>query len=207
MATWQYMAPYQSTEGAVWMSGIPCTIGIMCVLYRGHFGWHCPFDVQTLHYKYITARKYKMQHWHLIHMTQVAYRWSDPGFHWSQTVLLLYHIHTLQLQNRTKLFCNCERTYYYFQYTCFTFLLGVYQLTYMYVQTYRCITLMFYPIYQIYSEWVQWNLSIKDTLNKGHFSNEDNVCSPNHRAVHKSTSELGTPLYIGQTAGSKWCLL
>ena len=30
------------------MSGIPCTIGTMCVQYRGHFGWHCPFDVQTL---------------------------------------------------------------------------------------------------------------------------------------------------------------
>ena len=27
---------------------------------------------------------------------------------------------------------------------------------------------------------LQWNLSIKDTLNKGHLSNEDTVCSPNH---------------------------
>ena len=27
---------------------------------------------------------------------------------------------------------------------------------------------------------VQWNLSIKDTLNKGHLSNEDTICSPNH---------------------------
>ena len=27
---------------------------------------------------------------------------------------------------------------------------------------------------------VQWNLSRKDTLNKGHLSNEDTVCSPNH---------------------------
>ena len=27
---------------------------------------------------------------------------------------------------------------------------------------------------------VQWNLSIKDTLDKGHLSNEDTVCSPNH---------------------------
>ena len=26
----------------------------------------------------------------------------------------------------------------------------------------------------------QWSLSIKDTLNKGHLSNEDTVCSPNH---------------------------
>ena len=26
----------------------------------------------------------------------------------------------------------------------------------------------------------QWNLSIKDTLNKEHLSNEDTVCSPNH---------------------------
>ena len=27
---------------------------------------------------------------------------------------------------------------------------------------------------------VQWNLSMKDALNEGHFSNEDTVCSPNH---------------------------
>ena len=27
---------------------------------------------------------------------------------------------------------------------------------------------------------IQWNLSIKDTLNKGHLSNEDTACSPNH---------------------------
>ena len=27
---------------------------------------------------------------------------------------------------------------------------------------------------------VQWSLSIKDTLNKEHLSNEDTVCSPNH---------------------------
>ena len=27
---------------------------------------------------------------------------------------------------------------------------------------------------------LQWNLSIKDTLNKGHLSNEDTVCCPNH---------------------------
>ena len=27
---------------------------------------------------------------------------------------------------------------------------------------------------------IQWNLSIKDTLNKGHLSNEDTVCSANH---------------------------
>ena len=27
---------------------------------------------------------------------------------------------------------------------------------------------------------IQWNLSIKGTLNKGHFSNDDTVCSPNH---------------------------
>ena len=30
---------------------------------------------------------------------------------------------------------------------------------------------------------------------------------PLHRAVHKSTSELGTPLYTGQPAGSQWCPL
>ncbi len=27
---------------------------------------------------------------------------------------------------------------------------------------------------------VQWNLSIKGTLNKGHLSSEDTVCRPNH---------------------------
>ena len=27
---------------------------------------------------------------------------------------------------------------------------------------------------------IQWNLSVKDTLNKGNFSNEDTICSPNH---------------------------
>ena len=36
---------------------------------------------------------------------------------------------------------------------------------------------------------LQWNLSVKDTLNKGHLSNEDTVCSPNH-------IELCTSLYI-----------
>ena len=27
---------------------------------------------------------------------------------------------------------------------------------------------------------MQWSLSMKDTLNKGHLSYEDTVCSPNH---------------------------
>ncbi len=27
---------------------------------------------------------------------------------------------------------------------------------------------------------IQWNLSIKDTLNMGHLSKEDTVCSPNN---------------------------
>ena len=52
---------------------------------------------------------------------------------------------------------------------------------------------------------LQWNLSVKDTLNEGHLSNEDTVCSPNHRVAYKSASELGTPLYTGQPAGSQWC--
>ena len=50
---------------------------------------------------------------------------------------------------------------------------------------------------------IQWNFSIKTTLNKGHLSNEDTVCSPT-RVVCKSTSELGTVLYTGQPAGSQW---
>ena len=36
---------------------------------------------------------------------------------------------------------------------------------------------------------IQWNLSIKDTLNKGHLSNEDTVCSP-IQSCDKSISEL-----------------
>ena len=27
---------------------------------------------------------------------------------------------------------------------------------------------------------LQWKLSIKDTLNRGHLANEDTVCCPNH---------------------------
>ena len=51
---------------------------------------------------------------------------------------------------------------------------------------------------------------MKDTPNKGHLSIEDTVCCPNqHRVVYNSTSdsELGTPLYTGQPAGSQWCPL
>ena len=36
---------------------------------------------------------------------------------------------------------------------------------------------------------LQWNLSVKDPLHKGHLSNEDTVCSPNH-------IDLCTSLYI-----------
>ena len=31
--------------------------------------------------------------------------------------------------------------------------------------------------------YVQWNLPTKETLNKGHLSSEDSVCSPNHIEV------------------------
>ena len=38
-----------------------------------------------------------------------------------------------------------------------------------------------YAMYSMYcSIYVEWNLSIKDTLNRGHLSNEDTVCCPNH---------------------------
>ena len=48
-------------------------------------------------------------------------------------------------------------------------------------RTCRCRTLIFYLIYVPYVPYVggvQWNLSIY--MNKGHLSNEDTVCSPNH---------------------------
>ena len=73
---------------------------------------------------------------------------------------------------------------------------------------------------------IQWNLSIKDTLNKGHLSNEDTVHSPNHIELCTNLplnlgqlsiqdSQLGpngvlykeVPLYTGQPAGSQWCPL
>ena len=43
----------------------------------------------------------------------------------------------------------------------------------------------------------QWNLSIKDTLNKGHLSNEDTVCCPNYIELYTNlrSSELEAPLY------------
>ena len=54
---------------------------------------------------------------------------------------------------------------------------------------------------------IQKNLSIKDNLNKGHLSIEDTPCCQPLTAVYKSTSELGTPHYTGQPAGSQWCPL
>ena len=72
---------------------------------------------------------------------------------------------------------------------------------------------------------VQWNLSLKGTLNK-HLFNEDVLCSPNHIELctnlplneghrSKQDSQLGpngvryreVPLYTGQPAGSQWCPL
>ena len=40
-------------------------------------------------------------------------------------------------------------------------------------------------------------ITYSDTLSEGHLSNEDTAVQT-HRAVYKSTSELGTPLYTGQ---------
>ena len=49
---------------------------------------------------------------------------------------------------------------------------------------------------------VQLNLSILDTLNIRHLSNEDTcVQSKPHRAVYKSASVLETPFYTGQPTG------
>ena len=67
---------------------------------------------------------------------------------------------------------------------------------------------------------LQWNLSIKDTMNKGHLSNEGTVCCPNHVelctnlplntghcSIQDSQLSLNNvlyrevPLYTGQSAG------
>ena len=50
----------------------------------------------------------------------------------------------------------------------------------------------------LYSVSIQWNLSIKDTLNKEHLSNEDTACSPNY-------IDLCTNLLNYRTAS--WCSL
>ena len=73
---------------------------------------------------------------------------------------------------------------------------------------------------------IHWNLFIKDTLNKGHLSTEDSVCSSNrielctnlplnlqHLSIQDSQLGLNgvhyreVPLYTGQPAGSQWCPL
>ena len=84
-----------------------------------------------------------------------------------------------------------------------------FQMTVMYAKYSNLAKVLCYTIIINISNVIQWNLSIKDTVNKGHLSNEDTVCNPNHiyRAVYKSNSELGTPLYTGQPAGSQWCPL
>ena len=48
---------------------------------------------------------------------------------------------------------------------------------------------------------LQWNLSMKDTPNKGHICNEDTVCSPNHVELSRNR-----PLELGNLSiqGSQW---
>ena len=56
--------------------------------------------------------------------------------------------------------------------------------------------------------YVQWNLSIKSTLNKVQLSNEDTVCSLNHiELCPNGAISREVPLYAGQPAGSQWCPL
>ena len=43
-----------------------------------------------------------------------------------------------------------------------------------------------------------------EPLHTGHLSNGDCLQFQTHRAVYKSTSELGTPLYTGRPAGTQW---
>ena len=44
----------------------------------------------------------------------------------------------------------------------------------------RLVSAVFPPLGGYSYNLVQWDLSIKDTLNKGYFSNEDTVCSHSH---------------------------
>ena len=70
-------------------------------------------------------------------------------------ILLEYYVYTgLLLQH----VWGCRGSIFYINYT-----------------VYRSIILLAY-----FLQHVQWNLSIKDTLNSGHLSNEDTVCCPNH---------------------------
>ena len=67
-----------------------------------------------------------------------------------------------------------------------------FQMTVMYAKYSNLAKVLCYTIIINISNVIQWNLSIKDTVNKGHLSNKDTVCNPNHiyRAVYKSNSEL-----------------
>ena len=48
------------------------------------------------------------------------------------------------------------------------------------VPRHRCVGWEGMTLRGLQSRVVQWNLSIKDTLNEGHLSNEDTVSCPNH---------------------------
>ena len=54
---------------------------------------------------------------------------------------------------------------------------------------------------------IQRNLSIKDTLNKGHLSNQDTVCSPSDIERCTNAHVNNRYLYTGQPAGPQWCPL
>lgn len=51
----------------------------------------------------------------------------------------------------------------------------------------------------------QWNLSIKDTLDKGHLPMKDTACCPNYiQMCAKQALNCGHLPVRGQTAGSQW---
>ena len=79
-------------------------------------------------------------------------------------------------------------TVYTYTYVCIQF---HFNCLHMYVYTYVCNTPLCYKLLSLSEQshctgctyaciCVRWNLSIKDTLAKGHLSNEDTVCCPNY---------------------------
>ena len=135
------------------MSSIPCTIGTMCVLNHGHFGWHCQFDLYDFTLQVHNCKK--------IQIAALTFDSHDKLPTIDPTPVFIGH----------KLFCyipytyttiyitaqNCFVTAYYYCGGAFDthVFLFCYERTNLrtctYVQTYRCITLTFYPIYHIYS--------------------------------------------------------
>ena len=154
-----YMALYQSTEGGNvnvrhslhnWYN----VCSVLWALWMALPIWCTDFTLQVHNCKKIQIAALTFDS----HDTSGLPLNQPRGFSLVTNCFAIYHIHTPQVHNHTLFILLWAR----FRYTFYFFLLRVYQLTYMYVQTYRCI--MFYPIIIPYIQCV----STVETLYEGH---------------------------------------